>query len=252
MTMTEPDRDTRDTARDTDLSDEDARLLARAAWHESGGTLTGKQLAERFDRSAKWGQNQAAAARAEAAERAAPAGGAVPRHEPAAPPAVPSPRPAARQPAPERRTAERPEPAAKRTTTARCKPQATPPLPLLVLTYAAVGTVAAVCAVVSYVHIRDLAVTAGMGSLSGWLPLGIDGLAVACTCSLIADRRQGIDGHALAKAGLMLGLAGSLLANVLAVDPELVPLRAVRWGLAGYPPLALAVSAHMLFRMGER
>jgi len=150
-------------------------------------------------------------------------------------------------------TARQPQPAARQPAAARrrqpARGPAGTPLPLLVLTVAAVGTVAAVCAVVSWIHIRDLAVTAGMGSLSGWLPLGIDGLAVACTCSLIADRRQDKDAHPLAVAGLVLGIGGSLVANVLAVDPELVPLRAVRWGLAGYPPLALAVSAHMLFRM---
>jgi hypothetical protein len=53
----------------------------------------------------------------------------------------------------------------------------------------------------------------------------------------------------LAWAGVALGLAGSLAANVLAVDPELVSLRAVRWTLAGYGPAALAVSGHLLMRM---
>jgi hypothetical protein len=127
------------------------------------------------------------------------------------------------------------------------------PLALLVVTAAAVVVVTLVCAVVSYTHIRDLAEQAGMGSLSGWLPLGIDGLVVAASCSLIVDRHLDRPGHPLAWAGVALGLAGSLAANVLAVDLDLVPLRAVRWVLAGYGPAALAVSGHLLFRMlGDR
>jgi hypothetical protein len=123
------------------------------------------------------------------------------------------------------------------------------PLPLLAVTVAAVVVVTMVCAVVSYCHIRSLARVAGMGSLAGWLPLGVDGLVVAASCSLIVDRQLGRPGHALAWAGVALGLAGSLTANVLAVDPTLVSLRAVRWALAGYGPAALAVSGHLLFRM---
>ena len=46
------------------------------------------------------------------------------------------------------------------------------PLPLLAVTVAAVVVVTLVCAVVSYTHIRDLALHAGMGDLSIWLPLG--------------------------------------------------------------------------------
>jgi hypothetical protein len=123
------------------------------------------------------------------------------------------------------------------------------PLPLLAATAAAVVVVTVVCAVVSYTHIRNLARFAGMGSLAGWLPLGIDGLVVAASCSLIVDRQLGRPGHALAWTGVALGLAGSLAANILAVDPTLVSLRAVRWTLAGYSPAALAVSGHLLFRM---
>jgi hypothetical protein len=128
----------------------------------------------------------------------------------------------------------------------------TPPL-LVAATGLAVAVVVAVTAVVSYTHIRHLAVAAGMGSLAGWLPLALDGLVVACSCSLIVDRRHGKPVSPLAAAGLVIGLAASLAANVLAVDPELVSIRAVRVVLAGYTPLALAVSGHLLLRMlGDR
>lgn len=123
------------------------------------------------------------------------------------------------------------------------------PLPLLAVTVAAVALVTAVCAVVSYVHVRDLARLVGMGDLAGWLPLGVDGLVVACSCSLLVDRHQERPGHPVAWLGVVLGLVTTVAANVLAVDPGLVPLRAVRWILAGYAPAALGVSGHLLFRM---
>jgi hypothetical protein len=227
--MTNGDRDTRDIARDTPvaaLSDEAARAAARQLWHESGGTLTGKAIADRFGRSARWGQDR----RAEA-QRAA-----RPRGTPAVADAVP------RQTA----TTARPGRAA-----ARGAPAAGTPVPVLVVAVVAFVVVTAVCAVVSYSHIRTLAQTAGMGSLAGWLPLGLDGLVVACSCSLIVDRRRGVQVHALARAGAVIGLAASLAANVIAVDPDLVPIRVVQWVLAGYGPVALAVSAHLLLRMLE-
>lgn len=126
--------------------------------------------------------------------------------------------------------------------------------PLLVAaTGVAVAVVVVVAAVVSYSHIRHLAVAAGMGSLAGWLPLALDGLVVACSCSLIVDRQHGKRTSPLAAGGLVIGLAASLAANVLAVDPTLASERAVAVVLAGYSPIALAVSGHLLLRMlGER
>lgn len=117
----------------------------------------------------------------------------------------------------------------------------------------AVAVVTAVAAVVSYFHIRDLAVAAGMGGLAGWLPLALDGLVVACSCSVIVDRENGKRVSLVAAVGLTIGLAATLAANVVAVDPTLASERAVAIVLAGYTPIALAVSGHLLLRMlGER
>lgn len=124
-----------------------------------------------------------------------------------------------------------------------------PSMGLVVVATAAVAMVTVVTAVVSYVHIRDLAQTAGEDRLAGLLPLGIDGLVVACTASIILDRRRGARGHVLAWAGVALGLVGSVAANVLAVVPGLVNETVVAAVLAGYPPVALAIAAHLLFRM---
>jgi Protein of unknown function (DUF2637) len=231
------------TARLVDLAPAEAQAHARDAWRAAGGRLTGAELARRYGRSERWGRQQIAAARTDPNGTAAvppPVGTALAPSgtTPAAPALPPGTGPArAARPA----AGTRPAPSGR-------QPVAVP-VPLLAVTAAAVVVVTVVCAVVSYSHIRDLARVAGMGSLAGWLPLGIDGLVVAASCSLIVDRQLGRPGHALAWAGVALGLAGGLAANVLAVDPDLVSLRAVRWALAGYGPAALAVSGHLLMRM---
>jgi len=237
----------------SELRTAEAQAHARDTWRRSGGRLTGAELARRYGRSERWGRQQIAAARAgtgsgEGPARTgpvAPTAGGTPSTSPALPPVAGAARPA--RPHGTGGTARPAGGGTARTAPARV------PVQLLAVTAAAVIVVTVVCAVVSYSHIRDLARTAGMGSLAGWLPLGVDGLVVAASCSLIVDRQLGRQGHALAWAGVALGLAGSLDANVLAVDPELVSLRAVRWALAGYGPAALAVSGHLLFRMlGDR
>jgi hypothetical protein len=232
-----------------DLTPADAQAHARDAWRASGGRLSGAQLAARYGRSERWGRQQIAAARAEATGTPSPDTGIA--SQPAGTRPAPSGTPSAAPTLPGGTGLARP--ATQRMAGGRTAPKgrqpAGVPLPLLAVTGAAVVVVTLVCAVVSYCHIRDLARTAGMGSLAGWLPLGVDGLVVAASCSLIVDRQVGRPGHALAWAGVALGLAGSLAANVLAVDPELVSLRAVRWTLAGYSPAALAVSGHLLMRM---
>jgi Protein of unknown function (DUF2637) len=124
----------------------------------------------------------------------------------------------------------------------------TPP-PLVTGTIVAVAVVAAVAAVVSYSHIRDLAVSAGAGWRADILPLSLDGLVAACTFALVVDRKRGSKfGHPLAWAGIAVGLVGSVAANVLAVVPGLADPQVVAAVLAWFPPVALAVSAHLLVR----
>jgi Protein of unknown function (DUF2637) len=232
----------------THLPATEAQAQARAAWRAAGGRLTGAQLAARYGRSERWGRQQIAAARQD--DEATSRRPAVPDRATPAPGTATS---AARMPPGSGPARPAPVTGTARPTAPKERHPASVPPPLLAVTAAAVVVVTVVCAVVSYTHIRDLATTAGMGSLAGWLPFGVDGLVVAASCSLIVDRHQGRPGSALAWAGVGLGLAGSLTANVLAVDPQLVSLRAVRWALAGYGPAALAVSGHLLMRMlGDR
>ena len=202
-----------------------ARTAARQAWAESGGTITGTELAARFGKSERWGRMQIAAARQD---------GTVDVAEPAAPrPAVEAAKPAAR-PAPASATPRR---------------RGSPPPLLVTGSVAAVAVVATVAAVVSYSHIRDLAVAAGAGWRADILPLSLDGMVAACTFCLVVDRRRGKIGHPLAWSGIALGLIGSVAANVLAVVPGLVGLELVAAVLAGFPPVALAMSAHLLVRI---
>jgi len=238
MTMLDDQRDS--TA--TDLSDADAALLARADWHASGGTLTGKQLAERYDRSARWGQKQRAAAEQEAADRAA----GVPLTARPAPGGTPPDRSALMPPA------DRPKVNGTRRPAARGTEPERAPASLVAVTVLSVAVVLAVCAVVSYSHIRHLAEVTGSGH-AALLPLALDGMVAACSCSLLVDRHRGTDGSWVARLGLVIGLASTLAANAAAVDPALVSPRAVTLALALYPPSALAVTGHLALRMlGER
>ncbi len=255
------------------------RQAARAAWR-ADPTLTGAALAARFGRQARWGREQIAAARREALaaqsdsgpvasgrpiadSRGMPLHGigphtterGVPWHDNgtnAAPVAMPqadsgeitaragAPAPAAGSPAP---------PVQPHRTNGRNVEQTAPPRALLGVTVISVALVTVVCAVVSYSHARHLAQLAGQGALAPWLPLAVDGLVAAATCSLLVDRRGGDRGHLFAWLGAGLGLAGSFGANLVAVDPTLVDVRHVRWVLAGYVPAALAISGHLLMRM---
>lgn len=226
------------------------RQAAQRAWLAEQ-SLTGAELAARFGRKERWGREQIAAAR-----RAQADGTPNPTNGTATPPAG---TPAAESGTPHRTggtpPARRPNGTrAARPRTAGERHAATPvPPAMLAVTAGAVALVTVVCAVVSYSHARHLAELAGQGGLAPWLPLAVDGLVAAATCSLLVDRRQGHPGHPFAWAGAGLGLAGSFAANVVAVDPTLVDLRHVRWVLAGYVPAALAIAGHLLIRMlGER
>lgn len=243
-----------------ELAPGEAQARARDAWRQSGGTLTGAELGERFGYSERWGRKQIAAARAAngttgtpdrngtsgtngtvpagAARTTGTGAGTAQRNA-----RTPSGTPAGTSATPARRTGT----ARSRAASGRA------PLALVIATVVAVVLVTVVCAVASYVHIRDLALLVGMGALAYWLPLALDGLVVACSCSLIVDRHRGRRGEAVAMVGVAVGLVGSLAANVLAVDPTWLSERTIRLVLAVMPPVALAVSGHLLLRMlGDR
>ncbi|HEX5292721.1 MAG TPA: DUF2637 domain-containing protein [Streptosporangiaceae bacterium] len=84
-----------------------------------------------------------------------------------------------------------------------------------VLTGLAVLAVAVIAAAVSFSHIDALALAHGYTSdTARLLPLSVDGLIVASSLTLLTEARAHRDAPGLARLGLVLGIAGTLAANV--------------------------------------
>jgi Protein of unknown function (DUF2637) len=121
-----------------------------------------------------------------------------------------------------------------------------------VLRWASAGAVVAVgfvAAVASYTHMFDLARHAGEGRLALLLPISVDGLVVAGSTTMVVRRRHGRSGGWLAWLAVSLGIGASLAANVVAADPGLVVPDVVRRVIAGWPPVALAISAELAIEL---
>lgn len=259
-----------------DLPAADLQAAARAeaeAQAAAGNPLTGVELGSRFGRSERWGRDRLAelGGSRQPADRAAtrrpqpvPAtgngntgggNGSTQRQPPAALPATggrQSPTAAAgngtsgsRQPATPAAAGSRQR---ARVPAAAMQP-ADVPRSLVAVTVAAVAIVAVVTMITSYSHTYDLAVLAGQARVAKFLPAAVDGLVIAGSTSLLVDHHLRRPGSTLARAAVVLGLVSSMAANVVAVDPTLVDLRVVKWVMAAYAPLALAVSGHLLLRM---
>lgn len=108
--------------------------------------------------------------------------------------------------------------------------------------------VAITAAVISFSHVRALALRAGETELTSWLlPISIDGAVVAAVSVLLADSRAGRRPAVLTWLLLTLGLAASLAANVASAEPT-TTARAV----AAWPPLALALGIEVLAGLARR
>jgi hypothetical protein len=111
------------------------------------------------------------------------------------------------------------------------------------VTTLAVVLVAAVAAVASYEHMRELAAHAGEGWRSWLLPVSVDGLAVAASMTMLVRRRVGLPAGALVWIALLLGLGASLAANVAAADPNVAGRLVAAW-----PPVALLLAYELLLQ----
>ena len=117
------------------------------------------------------------------------------------------------------------------------------------LTAAAVLIVAAIAAVVSFIHIEHLAVTHGQTQLAAWLlPVSVDGTVAAASCSMLWAARCGLATPWLARAMLTLGVLATLAANVgygapYGLSGEL---------LSGWPAVAFVGSVEMVLGMVRR
>jgi hypothetical protein len=107
---------------------------------------------------------------------------------------------------------------------------------------AGVAVVALTAAVISFSHVRQLALDAGEGELASWLlPVSIDGAIAAAVAVILADSRAGRWPAGLTWTLLALGLIGSLAANIASAEPTVVA-RAV----AAWPPIGLALGIEVL------
>jgi hypothetical protein len=108
--------------------------------------------------------------------------------------------------------------------------------------------VAITAAVVSFSHVRSVAMDAGETELTSWLlPISIDSAVVAAVSVLLADSRAGRRPARLTWLLLALGLAASLAANIASAQPDLTA-RAV----AAWPPVALALGIEVLAGLARR
>lgn len=117
------------------------------------------------------------------------------------------------------------------------------------LTAAAVLLVAAIAAVVSFVHIEHLAVTHGQTALAAMLlPLSIDGTVAAASLVMLRAARAGLGTPWLARVMLGLSVVATLAANIA---------YGARFGitgsfLSGWPAVAFIGSAEMAIGMVRR
>jgi hypothetical protein len=117
------------------------------------------------------------------------------------------------------------------------------------LTAAAVLPVAAIAAVVSFVHIEHLATTHGQTQLAAWLlPVSVDGTVAAASLSMLWAARTGLPTAWISRVMLTLGVLATLMANVAYGAPfglsgEL---------LSGWPAVAFVGSVEMVLVMVRR
>lgn len=109
-------------------------------------------------------------------------------------------------------------------------------------TTGAVFVLAAIAAVVSYRHMRELALAHGEDELAAALiPLAVDGTIVAASMSLLGASRQGLRGGLLPWALLIISSLASIGANVAVAEPTVIARL-----IAGWPSLALIGAYEML------
>jgi len=114
---------------------------------------------------------------------------------------------------------------------------------------AAVLLVAAIAAVISYIHIEHLALGHGQSAAAAYLlPLSIDGTVAAARLAMLRAARAGLETPRLARVMLGLAVAATLAANIA---------YGARFGitgslLSGWPAVAFIGSAEMAIGMTRR
>lgn len=108
--------------------------------------------------------------------------------------------------------------------------------------YAAIGAVAGIAAYASYSHMRELALehhqTHVVASL---LPVSVDGMLIVATLVMREDRQAGLKVRPWAWVAFVLGVAASIVANVLAAADDVTSRVISAW-----PALALLLVIEVL------
>ena len=113
----------------------------------------------------------------------------------------------------------------------------------------AVATVAVVAAVVSYMHMREVAEAAGEEWRAILLPLSVDGMIVAATLNAWQAKRRQRGLPAMTLVALVAGLVVSIAANVAVPFLDVLRGQWLSAVVAAWPPIALAISSEELARM---
>jgi Protein of unknown function (DUF2637) len=121
--------------------------------------------------------------------------------------------------------------------------------PVRRLTTGAVLLVAAIAAVVSFIHVQHLAVTHGQTTLAAWLlPVSVDGTVAAASLSMLWAARTGLATPWLARAMLAAGVSATLAANAAYGAPHGIPGEL----LSGWPAVAFVGSVELVLGMIRR
>jgi hypothetical protein len=117
------------------------------------------------------------------------------------------------------------------------------------LTAAAVLLVAAIAAIVSYLHVASLALRSGQPPLAAYLlPISIDGLVAVASLVMFRAARTNVSAPWLARTGLVLAVLATLACNVAYGLPHGWPGAL----LSGWPAVAFVVAAEMAISMTRR
>jgi hypothetical protein len=117
------------------------------------------------------------------------------------------------------------------------------------LTAAAVLLVAAIAAVVSYLHVASLAIRYGQPPMAAYLlPVSIDGLVAVSSLVMLRAARTSVSAPWLARTGLALAVIATLACNVGYGVAHGWPGAL----LSGWPAVAFVVAAEMAIAMTRR
>ena len=107
--------------------------------------------------------------------------------------------------------------------------------------------VAAVAGIISYGHIRSVALSVGESDLAGaLLPIGVDGLIVVATLAMLEDARADRRPRLSARFALGCGVAFTIAGNIASAEPTWLA-RAV----AAVPAISFLVAVEVLARVGK-